>query len=250
MRLFKRKNKEQTHDQIMECLRKTSKILLIVGTSITIFNIVWHTLTCSYWWYLTDIVCALANSYSFLCYTRSKYRSFVSQFVLEDWYTKSDEFNFLPESLKELLGQRGWGNGYVIIPAGHPFWKQDIWEGFPVNVHGGLTYSGMVDYLRPEWHKFKPQDRFSYVIGFDTAHAYDSLGKWPKSRVMMEAYNLEAQVIALDQQTHWQREMKFHSDITSIQIERASTFENLTKFAVPLLLMAAGLCITILILLL
>jgi hypothetical protein len=43
------------------------------------------------------------------------------------------------EQLKKLL-EHGWGNGYVLIPHNHPFYKKH-YDSIDVNVHGGLTFS-------------------------------------------------------------------------------------------------------------
>lgn len=69
--------------------------------------------------------------------------------------------------LKQNDTNRGWGNGYVHIPKGHPslvclidFKWYDYMQmpGFPEEI----TYS--------QWN----DDKSYYVIGFDTAHGYNN----------------------------------------------------------------------------
>ena len=36
--------------------------------------------------------------------------------------------------------EKGWGNGYVRIPEGHPYYEK-TYDDIPVSVHGGLTFS-------------------------------------------------------------------------------------------------------------
>lgn len=75
---------------------------------------------------------------------------------------------------------KGQANGYVVVPANHPF------HGFPydfvnqyVMVHGGLTYSG--------WEK---NGHSGYCFGFDTAHLGDTSENWTVDAVYIEAVNL------------------------------------------------------------
>ena len=84
---------------------------------------------------------------------------------------------------------RGWGNGYVRIPDGHPYYEK-TYDDIPVDVHGGLTFSD---------HIFEDGKYFSdgYWIGFDTAHYGDDIDSWPMVRVMDEAKHLLKQVYHL-----------------------------------------------------
>jgi len=75
--------------------------------------------------------------------------------------------------------QRGWGNGYVGLPAGH-LWYGVNYDDIPVDVHGGLTFGEEIELYGNKY----------WVIGFDTAHYDDSLSAWPKSRVMSETMDL------------------------------------------------------------
>jgi len=72
----------------------------------------------------------------------------------------------------------GWGNGYVAVPAGHPWYQQD-YDNIECSAHGGLTYSG--------------QHGEYWVVGFDTGHHKDTLERWPMEAVLEETKNLMKQ---------------------------------------------------------
>ncbi len=76
----------------------------------------------------------------------------------------------------------GWGNGYVRIPEGHPYYEKN-YDDIPVDVHGGLTVSD---------HIFENGKHFSdgYWVGFDTAHYGDTKERWPMDRVLEETIHL------------------------------------------------------------
>ncbi|PRY38409.1 hypothetical protein CLV58_109136 [Spirosoma oryzae] len=64
----------------------------------------------------------------------------------------------------------GWGNGYVELPEGHP-WFNVHYEHIPVDIHGGLTYANF-------------EEGKGWVIGFDTAHYGDSPDNWSEEAVL------------------------------------------------------------------
>src|SRR5690554_6159122 len=69
----------------------------------------------------------------------------------------------------------GWGNGYVIIPKGHPLHGKDyseIHHIFPeLDVHGGLTFADSVNQVI-EYGWAMPTDcEDGWVVGFDTCHS-------------------------------------------------------------------------------
>ena len=79
----------------------------------------------------------------------------------------------------------GWGNGYVVIPKGHPLFKMEydeIDEEVNIRIHGGLTFSG-------------PMKGHDWVIGFDTAHLGDTQEKWTKEAVQKETDFLLQQIL-------------------------------------------------------
>lgn len=91
------------------------------------------------------------------------------------------ENTWLPRYEKINIGH-GWGNGYVKLVEGHPWYDKD-YENIPVSVHHGLTFSRMIGKNNKY---FKP----GFWIGFDTAHHNDNLSKWPQVAVMKETIRL------------------------------------------------------------
>lgn len=84
----------------------------------------------------------------------------------------------------------GWGNGYVIVPKGHPLYEKDYFD-IDVKCHHGLTYSNYSEFMSK--HLYNCPD--GWMIGFDTAHYQDTLDKWPMTAVLDHAYDLADQVI-------------------------------------------------------
>ena len=90
--------------------------------------------------------------------------------------------------------KRGWGNGYVVIPKGHPAHNINYDEIF-VDVHGGLTFSNNVDSLNKEdFPELTNEMAGCWVVGFDTAHFGDNLENWTKERVIDETNDLRLQL--------------------------------------------------------
>ena len=85
----------------------------------------------------------------------------------------------------------GWGNGYVIIPKGHPLHGKH-YDDIDVEVHGGLTFSESAKEL--DWPEITENDKEGWVVGFDTAHYSDSLSNWPKEAVQKETRRLAKQL--------------------------------------------------------
>lgn len=94
----------------------------------------------------------------------------------------------------------GWGNGYVIIPEGHPLHGMgydDIHDQYDIDVHGGLTFSESAKSLKES--KWIPDDvevsDTDWIIGFDTAHHGDSMARWPSEEsVLRECESLISQI--------------------------------------------------------
>ena len=90
----------------------------------------------------------------------------------------------------------GYGNGYVVIPEGHPLHKMgydDIHDKYDIDVHGGLTFAEIASGLR-EWGIPDWVNETDWIIGFDTAHYGDSLQRWPdEESVLSEANRLKEQ---------------------------------------------------------
>lgn len=87
----------------------------------------------------------------------------------------------------------GWGNGYVLIPQGHELHGRN-YSDIDVSVHGGLTFSELVDDQIVKNFGLEESDKGAWIVGFDTAHSGDSLKKWPKEAVQDEADRLLEQL--------------------------------------------------------
>lgn len=95
--------------------------------------------------------------------------------------------------------QYGWGNGYVLIPPRHPYYKVDYHElNLHIYVHGGLTFSRMIDKnMLKYYHELNESHIGLWMVGFDTKHWGDNLKLWPKEEVIKETINLRNQLIKL-----------------------------------------------------
>jgi len=84
--------------------------------------------------------------------------------------------------------ERGWGNGYVRIVEGHPFYGMNYMD-IPVSVHGGLTFGDhIMDY--DKWPD-------GYWVGFDTAHYGDNSDIWTIDAVSDETIDLFNEIYGL-----------------------------------------------------
>lgn len=112
----------------------------------------------------------------------------------DDIFTAYDELGIdLPIKLMESTHrwgatERGWGNGYVRIAEGHPFYDKG-YENIPVNVHGGLTFSEHI-MDNEKWSD-------GYWVGFDTAHYGDNQTNWTLNMVMDETIHLFNEIYGL-----------------------------------------------------
>lgn len=88
---------------------------------------------------------------------------------------------------------KGWGNGYVLLPKSHKYFKVH-YDFIDVEVHGGLTFSELVDKeMQKRWGL--PQKSIGmWCVGFDTFHFGDNIRKWPKERVKAETLKLKKQL--------------------------------------------------------
>lgn len=91
----------------------------------------------------------------------------------------------------------GWGNGYVVIPKGHPLHGKHYDDiNSHVDVHGGWTFSQEVDpEMAVKWEQLQTSDIGSWIIGFDTAHSGDTLDKWPRESVEEETIRAYTQIL-------------------------------------------------------
>jgi len=95
----------------------------------------------------------------------------------EKYYREGNE-------LSEMATKFGWGNGYVGVPEGHP-WFGVPYDEINVGVHGGLTY-GSDHFPRKE----EPKKDGLWWVGFDTRHYNDDFDRWPKEAVREETQYL------------------------------------------------------------
>jgi len=98
--------------------------------------------------------------------------------------------------LREKFMDFGWGNGYVVIPKGHPLHGKDydkIHDLIPtLTVNGGLTLADYADNL--QWKELPEGSEGAWVVGFDTAHIGDTLIRWSKEAVIQETEKLKNQL--------------------------------------------------------
>lgn len=93
----------------------------------------------------------------------------------------------------------GWGNGYVCLPEGHPCFGMDydaIHDAYNIDVNGGLTFACHSDEIKKERVPELPEGTW-WVVGFDTAHSWDTLERWPKESVELETKKLMEQLTNL-----------------------------------------------------
>lgn len=94
--------------------------------------------------------------------------------------------------------ERGWGNGYAVLPKGHPchgMHHDAIHDNYEIEAHGGLTYSGLTKDL-PGTVKLQLDGikvTNCWIVGFDTAHTWDTPKRWPKEAVKAHAKELAQQ---------------------------------------------------------
>jgi hypothetical protein len=98
---------------------------------------------------------------------------------------------------KEMFFDRGWGNGYVVIPETHELHGKTYYEIHDLipelSVNGGLTFSDFRDDL--SWKEIPENTKKGWVVGFDTAHYGDTLARWSKENVIKETFRLRRQLL-------------------------------------------------------
>jgi hypothetical protein len=81
--------------------------------------------------------------------------------------------------------EKGWGNGYVILPKIHSFhsvgcnFLNEHLEGLKSLTYADTNGDG-------EW-----------MVGFDTCHSGDTIDNWPESEVLKETELLRDQLVVL-----------------------------------------------------
>lgn len=100
---------------------------------------------------------------------------------------------FLRENTWLNFTTTGWGNGYVIIPKGHPFHGKSYDDiNLDIEVHGGLTFAEPAKEI--DWECIDKKDKDGWVVGFDTAHYDDNPDRWTKEAVQSETDRLVEQL--------------------------------------------------------
>lgn len=112
---------------------------------------------------------------------------------------------FILKSEPYAFGDRGWGNGYVVLPKGHPAHGldyNDIHDKWDIDVNGGITFAQLIDEGIQSWIDWSKgfitnEDIGAWVVGFDTAHYMDDLASWPQEAVFEETQRLREQLEAI-----------------------------------------------------
>jgi hypothetical protein len=86
----------------------------------------------------------------------------------------------------------GWGNGYVVIPKGHPLHGLHYLK-IQVDVVGGLTFAKSVEDIKAiwKWEELPKGTEGGWVVGFDT----DNYPDWDKKKVKEETEKLKQQLM-------------------------------------------------------
>ena len=103
-----------------------------------------------------------------------KKKEYDENYIGLEWFVKKAEVN--------PFFERGWGNGYAIVPRNNSLYKLSLEEVYRVVsddffIDSELTWAGEMDH----------EGKLYQVLGFDTAHAMDSQITWPKEKVEQQA---------------------------------------------------------------
>lgn len=102
-----------------------------------------------------------------------------------------DKFHWFvhPHPLHSLV-TCGWGNGYVVIPADHPFALVGYEDASrTIDAHGGFTYAEVITRATltgPFEDHLNDTHLGMTIFGFDTGHYGDNLKNWNKFAVKVE----------------------------------------------------------------
>lgn len=84
------------------------------------------------------------------------------------------------------IQEKGWGNGYAILPKGHPCFGMgydEIYTNYNIHCDSELTFAAF-----PRFPEYNNEDY--WFVGFDTLHHGDTIQRWPKERVQAAADKL------------------------------------------------------------
>lgn len=119
---------------------------------------------------------------------------------------KFNPYDGIPDEIAknapEGIYDAGWGNGYISIPAGHPFLEKVENEIRTTNLFGlvrsyNITYEQLNRDYAPDnncwtYSEFGKIDGFEgdyMTFGFDSCHAWQNKKNWPESRVVETVEN-------------------------------------------------------------
>lgn len=100
--------------------------------------------------------------------------------------------------------ERGWGNGYCILPPGHKFHGKDMSELDSLSVHCGITYT---KYMSAELVDFYKEYAIGisgildesfigcWLVGFDTGHSRDNPKDCDQKYVLNQTLKLWKQLM-------------------------------------------------------
>ena len=114
-------------------------------------------------------------------------------------------FKDLSQELKDRFSfmEFGWGNGYVLIPRGHVLHGKHYDEINSVAVvHGGLTFSRMVDGSNYKFYGLSKRHLGKWMVGFDTCHYGDNPKNCSRGNLLQQTYLLKEQLIKFEKQCH------------------------------------------------
>jgi hypothetical protein len=93
------------------------------------------------------------------------------------------------ELREEFSMPKGWGNGYVGVSVGHPWFQKYYMDIQNVHIHGGLTYaSHTLGGVQEDEENID-----TWWVGFDTGHFMDTPERWSKEDVRRETARLYLQ---------------------------------------------------------
>jgi hypothetical protein len=126
----------------------------------------------------------------------------IDWFIVEDWLKPqlNKELKAIQDKLQmSSLFDRGWGNGYVAVPRGHPWYRRD-YNDLHVEASGGMTFSDFGKHLGscPE------HLQNHWVVGFDTGHAWNTSENSDKKMVIAETIELYGRALI----AQWQKKKK------------------------------------------
>lgn len=103
---------------------------------------------------------------------------------------------FIKEAQSRFQIERGWGNGYIIIPKNRLYNIPDDENDINVYVHGGFTLSYIIDKNIYESFNLKMTNAQigDRLLGFDTCHYNDTIINWPKDRVEEETKRIAKEI--------------------------------------------------------